>query len=281
MRLPTCIISVCAAVFAPVAVADSACQKRARTDYEKLYCTIQDQGGGAGLPRFEDFQRNNERIQATLLKRPAQKLGLALPKPRKREMAPAPKAKPATAKTQPPARPAVTAPDKRQATPSRPNNSLELANCRLQGESLRCGSDDFWLATNLPNSSLAADALSDSNTFGLKNFQGNVKDEEALRRYLSASYRHYIDKMLAIGLGDATMSYTKFHYTFLELAKKQENFAVRFETTYRYLKRDKASMAIKPRYQSRLPNSIDQCQVLSDRIIVCDDKTLNWVYVKN
>ena len=263
--------------------ADPACHERARTAYEKLYCTVQERGAGGNLPRFEDFQRNNERIQASLLKGPAQKLGLTLPEPRQPRQASVAKPKPTPpAKPKPQAQPVVAAVSKTPVTlPARNEDAFSLASCRLQGEAVRCGSDIFQLAVNLPNSALPAGALGDGNTFGLQDFNGNVTDEAALRRYLSASYRHYIVKMLDIGLGDATMSYTKFYYTFMELVNKQENFAERFETMYHYLKRDKATMAIKPRYQSRLPESIAQCQMLSDSVVVCDDKTINWVFVRS
>ena len=114
----------------------------------------------------------------------------------------------------------------------------------------------------------------------LDSFQGNLQDKSAVNRYLARSYRHYIDKMLFIGLGASTMTYTKFHYTFWDLVEKREDFAGRVNAMYDFLKQDKATMAVQERYDKVMPAGIDWCTSLSDSVVVCDDGKRNWVYTR-
>lgn len=72
------------------------------------------------------------------------------------------------------------------------------------------------------------------------------------------AYHRYIGKMLSVGLGGTTISYTKLSYTFRELYEDNGDFAARFEAMFGYLKKDKAALALKPRYGDQLPVSIDQ-----------------------
>ncbi|MDG9669709.1 hypothetical protein ONV78_18385 [Hahella sp. CR1] len=265
-----------AAAFSAHSLAD--CQAQARTDMERLYCEIQDKGEGATLPKLEDFRRNDRQIQALLLKRPAAKLGLSLPgagksqKPRKTETAATP---PATASKN------STRPEpKADAQPATRSSAPAADDCLLYKDQITCGSHQYHLATNKQNKFLKQGALTENNKLNLPSFQGDPANETAVKDYLSQAYRVYIPKMLEIGLGDATMSFTKFYYSFKDIQKQNLSFSDRFETMYGFLKRDKSAMAIQPRYSKELPSDINQCNGLSDAIIVCDNGATNWVYVR-
>jgi len=63
------------------------------------------------------------------------------------------------------------------------------------------------------------------------------------------------------------------------LQAKNVDFSERFETMYRFLKKDKKTMAVKSEPSSKRPHSISQCDDVSHRFIVCDIGVVNWVYV--
>ena len=48
----------------------------------------------------------------------------------------------------------------------------------------------------------------------------NARDSQAIGTYLTQSYGQYLEKMLEIGLGASTMSYTKFNLGVPELSAK-------------------------------------------------------------
>jgi len=48
-------------------------------EIEAVFCRLK--GKGVNLPSMDDFRRNTPRMQYLLLKRPAQQVGMALPKP--------------------------------------------------------------------------------------------------------------------------------------------------------------------------------------------------------
>ncbi len=246
-----------------------ACQPR--TPLEEVYCQLVSKG--EKLPNLEDFRRNQPRIQALLLKAPARKYGIRVPSPAKHT---------AASKNAAPVVPSA------QSTSVRTVKSIpqptvisasDLTGCALQGRQVSCPQQRFQLATNLPNRQLSPHVLSEQNTLGLNNYQGSAKDHRALKKHLSLSYQRYIEKMLTIGLGASTMSYSKFYYTYEELQRLQVDFAARFETMFGYLKKDKASMAIKDSYVDELPASIRACVKLQPAILVCDNGVHNWVYV--
>tara|TARA_R110001592_G_scaffold52511_8_gene160708 strand:- start:25521 stop:25838 length:318 start_codon:yes stop_codon:yes gene_type:complete len=54
----------------------SACFNQAETYYEQIYCEIKAKGQGVSLPSFVDFRKNNEQMQALLLKRKAEALNI-------------------------------------------------------------------------------------------------------------------------------------------------------------------------------------------------------------
>lgn len=288
MRVHLFFICLQASLAAP-GFAQSDCDEQARTELEQFYCDVRRRGQGATLPSLADFQRNSPRVQAALLKGPARRLGLSLPEITPPETATperttAPAAPPANRPATPAAQDTEVSVSLRPPSPESASRPVEqpvdsLAGCQLQATAIRCRDAVYQLQTNLDNRQLASDALSESNTLGLQNFTGSHSDQQALQHYLVDSYHRYIEKMLDIGLGASTLSYTRFYYTYQEMRNQQQDFAARFETTYAYLKKDKASMAIKKRYSDELPSAISQCDPLSDRIIVCDDSNTNWVFL--
>ncbi len=265
-----------------------ACQPH--TPLEEVYCQLL--GKGEKLPSLEDFRRNQPRIQALLLKAPARKHGIRVPSPGKNTSAQKKAAtKRVPVKTSHPQSDSQFQPHakRQQSTSSREIKSKSqipevsatgLTGCALQGRTIRCSQQYFQLATNLPNRQLSPSALSEKNRLDLTNYKGKSQDKRALKKHLSLSYQRYIEQMLSIGLGASTMSYSKFYYTYEELQRLQVDFAERFETMFGYLKKDKASMAIKDSYVDALPASISACVKLQTSILVCDNGIHNWIYIE-
>ncbi|MDX1634586.1 MAG: hypothetical protein R3280_08120 [Marinobacter sp.] len=254
----------------PAAARD--CSAMARTDYERLYCRLVNEGHGAGLPAFEDFRRNTPRVQALLLKRPAQRAGLELPDAP--EARPATPARPDAPRQRPEAPPAAT----RQAEQQTAVTAPALADCELLGEVIQCPDRRLELVDNLPNRALAPDALADSQRLDLPAFQGDPADGPALRRYLSDAYDHYLQRMLDIGLGGATMSFSQFYRSYFRHRDQGVDFTERMEATFQYLRQDKLTKAVPARLHSRLPDDIDACTPIKRQLVVCDNGVTNWVY---
>lgn len=264
--------------------AASHCLSQARDAYEKLYCRIVEAEGSAHkLPGMDEFRRNNKQIQRLLLKRPAKRLGLKLP-----SQSPAVRTVPVRKKYRPPVKHAEKIPVQKPLGSIQKNVIHLLAapvnlfdGCVLQAEKIQCNDRHYLLAGNVNNQHLNQRVFSQDNQLQLEKFRGKGNDKKALHQYLSDSYRIYIEKMLVIGLGGATMPYSKFYYIYEEIKKKKENFSARFHTMYEFLKKDKASMAVKSRYTHQLPENLSQCMLLSSVLIVCDKGSINWVYARN
>lgn len=272
-------------IFAPLANAQSDCLSHAKTELETVYCKVAATPEGRSLPLFSDFRRNNAKVQALLLKQPARKLGITLPEVPKTSVAPRPSNKPDQPRTSVASqnKPANKVSTQKKPTQSAVQKRVEvvqdpLQQCGFAGESIRCPRTHYQLRLNQQNAKLVAGALGAANPLSLPAFSGQLNDKAAVNNYLADSYTHYIDKMLVIGLGASTMTYTKFHYTFWDLVEKKQDFAQRVNTMYEYLKQDKASMGVQSRYDNALPGGLDWCTFLSTNIIVCDNGKRNWVY---
>lgn len=252
-----------------VAPANAACPARPADDYEKIYCEIKAKGGGATLPSFEDFRRNEPQVQALLLKRPAQRLGIEIPKPVANAVTP-------TANNDE----HRSQPEPETAVPETSPTPTGMDNCALKGKVILCSGRTYRLATNQPNSALGEGVLGESNTLGLENFSGDLNDEAAVRRYLSNAYDRYIAKMLEIGLGGATMSFTRFYNSFYRHEAEGIDFAERMESTFNYLKQDKQNLSVSGRLTDELPKRIQECTWAGRAVIVCDDVATNWVYLR-
>jgi hypothetical protein len=245
-----------------------ACQSN--TDLEQLYC--QQRGDDKSLPSMEDFRRNSTQIQRLLLKRSAAAAGLALPPEKKPSQETAGSSSRLVEATTPPTVNIRSAAPTLSSKPSLLPLPLPTS-CQLSNRTIQCASDEFHLVENQSNHSLKADSLSDSNQLVFADSQGMSET-----RYWSASYRLYIEKMLSIGLGASTMSYTKFVYTWQQAQQQGQNAKARFRKMFEFLKRDKRALAVQSSYDSRLPEAISWCQSLSRRLWVCDNRQRNWVY---
>ncbi|MEQ5837542.1 hypothetical protein [Marinobacter sp. NFXS9] len=254
-------------------LAYSACPKNPATAYEQLYCDIQAKGGGSTLPTFEDFRRNTPQVQALLLKRPAARLGLAVPGP---EAATSQSAKPASPVTS--ERPK---PDPETEPTPPPAGDSAFEGCQLGGTVIRCPSAQYELATNQANSALRTGVLDDDNRLGLSPYRGDLSNETAVRAYLSDAYDRYIAKMLEIGLGGTTMSFTRFYNSFRRYEAKGIDFAQRMDETFDYLKQDKRTLGVNRKPPDELPKSLKNCAPSGARVIVCDNVATNWVYVRD
>ncbi|MBW0147969.1 hypothetical protein KXD86_10680 [Marinobacter sp. CAU 1620] len=240
----------------------------ARTDLERLYCEVMAEGAGRGLPSQADFRRNEPQVQALLLRGPARRLGLQVPDAGRTPERSKPSVEATT--TEPAPEPAET----------QPVRAAGLSDCRLSGERILCPDRTFELVPNRPNRELAPGVLAPDNRLGLRAWEGDRTNETAVRRYLSDAYDRYIPKMVEIGLGANTMSFTAFYNAFQTLEAGGVNFADRMEQTFQLLKQDKQSLAVKARYHSELPDTLTLCDDINRDIIVCDNVATNWVFVR-
>lgn len=265
----------------------AACERVAQTPYEKAYCQIQAAGQGQGLPRFEDFRRNDPQVQALLLRRPAARAGVELPDSASAGAEPGNDPQHRGAGVGRDNRSRQTDPNQMQARQthaqqqdqrSRAETPQGLQGCRLAGDRIRCGSDAYVLLPNRPRAALAAGALEGSNRLGLPPFRGNGNIEHDRLAYTSAIYEQYVRKMLDIGLAGLTLSYTEFHRSFERHQAEGVEFTGRMDTMYRMLQEDRRTRPIQARLHDRLPDSVSDCMPLGQDLIVCDNVRTNWVF---
>lgn len=242
----------------PGAVRANDCFNFADTYYQQIYCEIRASGHGASLPAFVDFRRNDEQMQALLLKPHARRAGIAMTMPRP----------PSTSRR------AATRVDTARI---QRDIGAQQATCAAEALELRCGNARYHLVVNRDNAALAADALAPDHKMALPVFTGDRRNPDQVNAYLVDAYHHYLEKMLAIGLGGSTLSFGKFAYLFEDLAQKSISFSDRFEVMYRYLKADKRKLSVPVR--SRLPAAFDpqQCFPLQ-RFMVCQAGLVNLVF---
>ncbi|WP_460237554.1 hypothetical protein [Aurantivibrio plasticivorans] len=283
---------LCLMVLSLSAVAQTACDAQAKTDLERLFCQVQKTGYGRSLPSFHDFKNNSRKVQAALLRGPARQLGLKLPRPvdknvpRSSQSPAHVPSKDSRSNTRADVKtiddvsvslaPSVVAVEPEFAPAERP----PLATCRLASKAIVCASGYYRLQLNRANHLLPAGVLTASNSLALDYYRGSPGDRGAVKTYLVDSYQQYLEAMLRIGLGSSTMSFSKFYYTYDELQTQRQDFVQRFAQMYEFLKRDKSSMAIKASYHDKYPESLNQCALLDAHLIVCDEGSINWVYLK-
>lgn len=262
-------------VLATSAKADQFCFALAATYYEQVYCQLQAKAQTKGLPPFNQFKKNNEAVQASLLKRPAERNGIKLPVPVR-------KVQPTVATITPPKN--INEPQinvlktvvNEPATRSMRNASDESKNslgCELLANQIHCGNQQFKLIGNKANHRLANSALSVDNKMDLPKYQGGV-----LSRYLAQAYTQYIGKMCDIGLCGVTMTYGKFAYLYQDLHTKGLDFSQRFEIMYGFLKKDKASMGVSEASSVPKGLSLQSCSALSDARYACDHQGRNYIF---
>lgn len=246
--------------------AQESCFVYAETYYEQVYCEIKQKAPATVLPSFIDFKKNNPRMQAMLLKRKAEALGIAMKMP-------ADSSKKGSANK-------VNISSTGLAADQPASHAQMITECRLAGALITCGNGRFLLAGNKKNGAISASALQDQNRLKLSNFDGDESDERALRLFLTEQYTRYLEKMLEIGLGGATMSFTKFYLLFEDMSDKGADFSARFETMYQFLKKDKANMFVSEGVNPIAGLTIDDCARLTDKMFVCDNQRRNTIYIK-
>jgi hypothetical protein len=230
-------------------LAQGRCFSLAESYYEQIYCELKFKGLGQSLPSWRDFKRNNEQMQALLLKAPAGRVGIEVAMPKKSR-------KP---------KPLVSQPEL--------GLTASLAGrCQLTGLFIECGAQRYQWQRNQSRSQLPITALTDANRMALPVFSGG-----ALATYLLAAYEHYLQKMLAIGLAETVLSYGKFEYLYHDLAAKGVNFNQRFETMYHYLKRERQQMSVPKAAQLPQQLTLADCYPLN-RLWVCSAAGSQWVF---
>jgi hypothetical protein len=237
----------------------SECFLKAETYYEQIYCEIKKQKRGKALPVFVDFKKNNEITQALLLKRDAAALNITIKMPERNI-------------------------PKNKRTPQAQNfKKIATQNrqpCSFMNNMISCNTLKFFQVGNKTNSGLKKGVLESHNIIGLTSFNGKKSQQRKIQQYLDKSYVLYIEKMLEIGLGGVTMSFTKFSYLFNDLLEKNVDFASRFETMYRFLKKDKQQLAVSEKIPPANHLTIENCYLLTNQIYICDNRVRNYVYIK-
>lgn len=260
------------------AQAQSFCFLSASTYYEQVYCELQAKGEARGLPPFHQFKRNDETIQAVILKRPAARIGIHLPAPVKRAT-PADAPVSANNHSEAAARePATRASPVNNTSPARlvppAGASSHLSGCELAGAAIHCADRRYQLTGNRLNHRLSPLALTADNLMALPVYQG-----QPLNRYLADAYRQYMEKMHEIGLAGATLTYSKFSFLFDDVREKGLDFSQRFETMYGFLKKDKATMGVSEKVSADQELTLADCDSLSEQLLVCSRAGRNYLYV--
>ncbi len=251
------------------------CELEAKAPLELSYCEILKAGHGGSLPNFYEFRRNPESTQRLLLRGSASKAGITLPGTSGKQArttiitTPPPKAEQNPKQAPPPAayRDALPRENVKQNT--------SIHQCQIQENRILCNTQQYFLAINVPVKRIKASVLSAQNRLL---FRPQTAQETAIE-YLSDMYPLYIEKMLLLGLGDSTLSFTKFHAIY-EGAKDNNAFRERFTEMYELLKKERQSMAVKSRYLNNYPTNIGSCMPISAQLIACDNVAQNWIYRK-
>lgn len=235
----------------------SACFSQAETYYEQIYCEIKAKDQHVSLPSFIDFKKNNEQMQALLLKRKAEALNIPFTMQKKKS--------------------AVSERNKKV------DESAEKAystNCQYLERTIKCRDGIFSIVGNKSNAVLQREALSSKNKLEFSKFTGDRNNKTQVLDYLTKCYTLYIEKMVEIGLAGTTMSFTKFYYIFQDLSEQGVDFQQRFETMYAYLKVDKRSISVAENVNPIQGLTIAHCSRLKNNLFTCDNGTTNRVYIK-
>ncbi|HCS66322.1 MAG TPA: hypothetical protein DIW64_20880 [Cellvibrio sp.] len=274
MKISRCIFFAAFLIAHPVD-ASQFCFALATTYYEQVYCQLQAKAQTKGLPPFNQFKKNNEVVQASLLKRPAERNGIKLPAPAHKAQPPAVIIAPQKTITKPQASAQRAPTNEPDPAPLRSvkAESKNASGCELLGNQIHCGNRVFKSLGNKANHRLAKNALSIDNKMALPSYQGG-----GLNQYLARAYVQYIDKMCDIGLCGVTMTYGKFAYLYQDLQSKGLDFPQRFEIMYGFLKKDKASMGVSESSGAPKNLSLDKCVEITDMRYVCDHQGRNYIF---
>lgn len=252
--------------------ANQFCFASAVTYYQQIYCELEVKGQTKNLPSFEQFKKNNEVVQASLLRIPAERNNIKLPLPKK----PDAKQKDIEIKTRPVESAPVVSVQENTAVARAPKTKLAslTAVCQMDSSGIHCGTDHYRLIGNKTNNHLAPGVLEDTNKMLLPAYQAG----DSVDNYVTAAYRQYIEKMCEIGLGGVTMTYAKFAYFYQDLQSKGVNFIHRFEVMYSFLKKDKITMWISEKMSGNSQLTINDCDYISRQYYVCAKAGDNYIF---
>ena len=239
------------------------CVAQADTALENALCDLRSLSRSSNLPNMEDFKRNPPEIQHLLLKREAERYGLTLP---------------GVSSSSKSEETSTTKENTHKNNPTKEKQRPSLAGCELDEDVIECQNTRYELVRNKKNNQLKAEAFSSHNQLIFAEKNASEFEEQSDYRYLSAMYPVYINKMLAIGLGDSTMSFTKFATLYWQTKHDENSFAERFRQIYNQLKIEKSRNQIKGRYTDTYPEDLTQCVRMDSKILICDNKHQNWVY---
>ena len=254
------------------------CLNQSKSHYEEVWCRIKEKDPSNKLSSLHEFRKNSQNTQYLLLKRPAKKWHISLNKPPIEKANSSQKdtlviSDQTIEKLSPSSRPLNEKITKITYEKVLTKKQKNLNHCTLAKKIIHCKDDRFSLQSNKSLNQLAIGSLSKNNKLVV-----NEDLESPPIRAASLMYRDYIEKMLSIGLGYSTMSFTKF-FTIYEDSKKQSLiFSKRMFDMFELLKKERKTNGIKDRYDDNYPSSISACMELSTRLIVCDNKAQNWVY---
>lgn len=262
-------------VLAASAKADQFCFALAETYYEQVYCQLQAKAQTKGLPPFNQFKKNNEVVQASLLRRPAERNGIKLPTPTRKVQPPIATIAPPKLISKPQASVLKAVASEPYSSPLRRtvNGAKNSLDCELLTKQIHCGKQVFKLMGNQANHRLANHTLTIDNKMDLPKYQGG-----AVSQYLARAYTQYIGKMCDIGLCGVTMTYGKFAYLYQDLQAKGLDFPQRFEIMYGFLKKDKTSMGVSESASVPKALLLQDCSVLTDTRYVCDHQGRNYIF---
>ncbi len=249
------------------------CFAFAETYYEQVYCQLQARAQVKNLPPFHQFKKNNEQVQFSLLKRPAERNAIKLAPPVTAAMA-----KPLASAIPVPVAPASVSNSEPEALSQRNNSNDPEAlkkdsECVLRDREIICPRWAYTLTGNKANHRLAAGALESHNQMALP---GVV----TVAQGLVTAYEKYIAKMCEIGLCAVTMTYRKFAFLYQDLQAKGLDFSQRFETMFAFLKKDKAAMAVSEAITLPAGLDLSDCSELGEGFYVCDYQGRNFVFAR-
>lgn len=264
--------------------ADQFCFTLAETYYEQVYCQLQAKAQTKNLPSFNQFKKNNEQVQASLLKRPAERNGIKLPLPvKKPPVATETNLMVTETSVATKAKPPITEKSTVQVTRAEPIAAIQrttplvenIFGCELISRQLKCSNGVFALVGNKSNQRLVKSALTSENKMDLP-----VYKDGAANQYLTRAYQQYIVKMCEIGLCGVTMTYGKFTYLYQDINSKGLDFSQRFETMYSFLKKDKASMGVSESTATPQGLAASDCNPLGDSYYVCEKQGRNFIFTR-
>ncbi len=267
-----------------LAVSNQQCFSQADSFYEQIYCEIRLEQPNVNLPSLWDFKKNNEQMQALLLKRHARRQGIDMPMPKSSKSASTLKSRSqkkrlpaikATVKTTAATKDARAGNQNTQATSA----LAYFADCKLIASQLECGKGIYKLRGNQSNKTISASVFAADYKLDLPQFTGDYSSASAVQNYLIKAYERYLQKMTAIGLSGVTMSYNKFAYFFDDLHSKGVSFTGRFSTMFDYLKMDKKNNAVSTRISVPDNFSLADCYPFG-QTIACDSAGSNYLFIQ-